>query len=84
MNLPVLDHTKIAWRYLRSWFLVDVLSTIPVDLLVEVFSGTEDGSQSVGTLKLLRILRLARLLKMVRLLKINKLLEGAEELRVCF
>lgn len=78
LDKPVLDYRLIAVHYLRSWFLVDFLSTIPIDALLQLV----DGDVDVSSIKLLRILRLARLLKMVRLLKINKLLEGTDGLQV--
>ena len=29
-NLPVISLKKIAWSYITSWFLIDVLSVLPV------------------------------------------------------
>ena len=80
LGRAVLNHRRIARHYLRSWFIVDALSTLPVDLLVSIIDPGD--TSSVSSLRLLRVLRLARLLKMVRLLKINKLLSGADGLQV--
>ena len=77
LGKPVLNHRRIADHYVRTWFVVDALSTTPVDLVVEILDPSS-ASGGVASLRLLRVLRLARLLKMVRLLKINKLLAGAE------
>ena len=27
----VKDHKKIAWRYLTTWFIFDLLATLPLD-----------------------------------------------------
>lgn len=63
---------KIRERYLKSWFLFDMLSTIPFDQLFQVVSSA---SSSLLTLKLLRTIRLFRLLKLMRLLRLKRAIE---------
>ena len=60
-------------KYLRFWFLIDLVSTVPIDKIVEVWF-TGDGLRS---LKIIRVIRLVRLLKLVKLLKID--MSGIEE-----
>ena len=79
----------IAQTYLKSWFLVDFLSTFPVDSIVmEIVSSSQEGSglgttdspkSSLRAFKLIRALRLIRLLKLARLLKLGKFLKSVEE-----
>jgi hypothetical protein len=38
----VLDPTEIARRYVRSWFFVDLISSIPFDYVVLVISIWDD------------------------------------------
>lgn len=76
-GVAVTSRKGIAARYLRGWFLIDLLSTIPVDLFVSIFG---DGT-AAASFKLLRVLRLARLLKLVRLIKLGRLLDNMEELQ---
>lgn len=64
----ILDSKIIARKYLKSWFLVDFISSLPLDY---VFLGIEGQSYSAG--RALRILRLAKLLQLLRLLRISRL-----------
>lgn len=61
---PVYQRSKIAARYIFGWFLVDVISIVPFDII-----GFVVGSEAVSRLKILRILRLLRLFKLVKLLR---------------
>ena len=64
---------QIASQYLRTWFLIDFVSTIPIDYIIEKAHG--GGGQTLRALKLVRVLRLVRLLKLARLGKLVALLE---------
>ncbi|MBI2890184.1 MAG: ion transporter [Nitrospirae bacterium] len=56
----ITDPRMIAGRYLRGWFVIDLLSALPFDLLL--------GGMAGGTAnRMLRLLRLTRLLRLVRL-----------------
>eukprot|EP00937_MAST-01D_sp_MAST-1D-sp2_P005789 g5789.t1 len=63
----VVDANAIRSHYLRTWFTIDFLSTVPIDQLVAAFMGSTSGSKA-RLLKLIRILRLFRLIKLVRLM----------------
>lgn len=63
----------LAKRYLKGWFAIDFLSTVPVDNIVSAIAPSENDAY-LQSFRILRILRLARLLKLVRLLKLKKLL----------
>ena len=57
----------IAVHYVRSWLLVDSLSCIPFDVIVEAalsLSETEDKLQSIQMVKILRLLRLVKIFKL--------------------
>ncbi|GMH76025.1 hypothetical protein TrST_g9428 [Triparma strigata] len=56
-------------RYLRFWFVIDLLSTVPIDKIVMLF--VPAGGGGLRSLKLIRIVRLVRLLKLAKLLKID-------------
>ena len=63
----LLDCGSNAKNYLCSWFILDLLSTVPFDRLV---LGTS-GSTALRTFRILRIVRLLKLLKLTRLLKLQ-------------
>ncbi|KAI8916565.1 hypothetical protein DFJ77DRAFT_483323 [Powellomyces hirtus] len=68
----VRDGKSILMRYLKSWFLIDLLSVIPFEML-NMFSGGDQ--KNLSQLRLLRFLRLARLLKLLRVLRASRKLK---------
>ncbi|CEG38634.1 potassium sodium hyperpolarization-activated cyclic nucleotide-gated [Plasmopara halstedii] len=74
-DILVFELQKVRKRYLRSWFLFDVASTIPLEQFMEVMT---IASSSLLTLKLIRIFRLFRLLKLMRLLRLKRTMEALQ------
>lgn len=64
------DSKAIAVKYLSSYFLPDLLSTLPFDILVGLT--TQADPTDVRSIKLVRIVRLIRLVKFMRLLKLGR------------
>ncbi|CAB3379709.1 Hypothetical predicted protein [Cloeon dipterum] len=73
----ILDPKLIARHYLRTWFFLDLISSIPLDYIFLIFNQvSKDFSESFQILhagRALRILRLAKLLSLVRLLRLSRL-----------
>lgn len=66
----VTDVRAVASRYLKGFFLIDFLSTVPWDV---VLSNEGLGIfQLVKLSKLMKLLRMARALKLVRILRLIK------------
>ena len=65
----ITDRYVIAKNYLKIWFWIDLISSIPLD---DIFFVVVDRN-SVSSVRLIRILRLVRLLKLVRVLKLAKI-----------
>lgn len=64
---------QIRRHYLTGWFSVDLISSLPFDLLLQV--GFIDAqSQNATLLRLLRTIRFVRLVKMFRILKASRLI----------
>ncbi|GFP99211.1 potassium channel akt2/3 [Phtheirospermum japonicum] len=59
-QLLVRDSTKIAKRYLLTWFIMDVASTIPFETIVFLISGTHHAGVSYSIFGMLRFWRLRR------------------------
>lgn len=59
-QLLVYDSKKIAKRYLSTWFIMDVASTIPYEALALIFTGKYKVSLSYSLLGLFRFWRLRR------------------------
>ena len=68
-SLWVVKKPMIAKRYLKTWFVIDVVSILPFDSLGLVFE-----SDSIQQLKILRIVRLLRLIKLLRVLRSSRVL----------
>ena len=80
----ITDRRKIAKHYLKGWFVIDFLSTLPVYRMATAVasSGGEEAPSATRAIKTIRVLRLARLLKLVRLLKLRKLSEKMRDLEI--
>jgi hypothetical protein len=64
------DPAVIRKRYLRSTFFMDLISSLPLDVIASAAFTSSSGN--LLTLKLLRILRLIRLLKLFRLVRLSR------------
>ena len=65
----ITDKKEIAKRYLKFWFWIDIISILPVELLMSS-SETPTGMVRFARIgKLYKIMRLIRLTKVVKLLK---------------
>lgn len=65
----------IRTRYLRTWFLVDLISSIPVDyifLVVELEPRLD--AEVYKTARALRIVRFTKILSLLRLLRLSRLI----------
>ncbi|XP_059081374.1 uncharacterized protein LOC131879150 isoform X3 [Tigriopus californicus] len=75
----IIDPKLIAKHYIKTWFFLDLLSSIPLDYIFLIFNsirGTDEYTESFQILhagRALRILRLAKLLSLVRLLRLSRL-----------
>jgi hypothetical protein len=64
------DFNKVALKYLKSWFVLDVVSGIPFAL----FENVEE-LNNLSALKLFKIGRVAKAVKLISFLKVTKLLK---------
>lgn len=67
---------KIARRYLRSWFIIDLISVLPIDVLSMLTSwGNLD---TTGSIKALKVVRILRLMKLARVMRAPRMLDRFE------
>mmetsp|Transcript_6484 Transcript_6484/g.7871 ORF Transcript_6484/g.7871 Transcript_6484/m.7871 type:complete len:918 (-) Transcript_6484:222-2975(-) len=75
---PVTDHqrgvdvihlTEIRNQYLKGWFAIDVISTVPLDIIALFVNGLPVSLKAVRLLRLLRLMKLARMLRATRTLQ---------------
>lgn len=61
---------KIAWRYVRTFFILDVVASFPYDLvgLILLLQGANTDSVALQVLKLLKLLRILRITVLIRII----------------
>ncbi len=64
----------VALRYLRGWFIVDVVSSIPIDYVALIFTEGEVNLSVLKASRALRAVRFVKLLSLLKLLRISHLL----------
>uniref|UniRef100_A0A8C2W864 Hyperpolarization activated cyclic nucleotide gated potassium and sodium channel 2 n=1 Tax=Cyclopterus lumpus TaxID=8103 RepID=A0A8C2W864_CYCLU len=69
----ILDPKKIKKKYLQSWFVVDFVSSIPVDYIFLIVERGMD-SEMYKTARALRIVRFTKILSLLRLLRLSRLI----------
>ncbi|KAF7663757.1 hypothetical protein LDENG_00202130 [Lucifuga dentata] len=69
----ILDPQQIKIKYLKSWFMVDFVSSIPVDYIFLIVE-TRINSDFYKTARALRIVRFTKILSLLRLLRLSRLI----------
>ncbi|XP_075245322.1 potassium/sodium hyperpolarization-activated cyclic nucleotide-gated channel 3-like isoform X2 [Convolutriloba macropyga] len=77
----ILDPSQIKRMYLKSWFAVDFVSSIPLDYICLVFTNGEraTGTNILNASRTLKMLRLTKLLSLMRLLRVSRLMRYASQ-----
>uniref|UniRef100_H2Z2I4 Ion transport domain-containing protein n=1 Tax=Ciona savignyi TaxID=51511 RepID=H2Z2I4_CIOSA len=68
----ILDLPTIRSHYLRSWFAVDLISTLPVDYLLQLTSGSSASASAAS--RAMKLVRFAKIISLLRLLRISRLI----------
>ncbi|CAB1456718.1 unnamed protein product [Pleuronectes platessa] len=69
----ILDPQTIKKTYLKTWFIVDFVSSIPVDYIFLIVEKGID-SEVYKTARALRIVRFTKILSLLRLLRLSRLI----------
>eukprot|EP00929_Paragymnodinium_shiwhaense_P118954 TRINITY_DN9084_c0_g1_i2.p1 TRINITY_DN9084_c0_g1~~TRINITY_DN9084_c0_g1_i2.p1 ORF type:complete len:873 (-),score=228.69 TRINITY_DN9084_c0_g1_i2:96-2714(-) len=78
----VFDSIKVAKHYMKTWFFIDLLSSLPIELITAGFEVEQNDPKAVKVLKLGRVVRTLKVFRLGRLLKHPLLLQIWEELSV--
>merc|ERR1719201_3224728 len=73
-NEMVYRRSTIAMHYLKTWFVLDLISIIPFDVL-GLNNGADTGVSRLQGLRVLRVFRLVKLLRIIRAGRIVKRLQ---------
>jgi hypothetical protein len=68
MGNEIFDTKLVAKRYMYSWFIVDLLSCVPLDTFINPSNNDPQSSLS-GGLSVLKFLKIPRLLRVIRIFK---------------
>ena len=77
-GLVVYDQKKVAWRYIKSWFFVDVLSGFPFGLLSFQLIADLSAAKVLKGGRVLKAAKVMRFFKLTRLLKTTKIFTGMD------
>ncbi|XP_058475408.1 potassium/sodium hyperpolarization-activated cyclic nucleotide-gated channel 2-like [Solea solea] len=72
----ILDPKEIRSHYLRTWFVVDFVSSIPVDYIFRIIDleSRHETSDVYRTARAFRIVRFTKILSLLRLLRLSRLI----------
>ena len=78
------DPKSIRQNYLKTWFTIDLIASIPLEVFVLMFSSQNDGvdSSQLQLKLLLRMLKLPRLFRMGRIFKYLEKFKYASTMRI--
>uniref|UniRef100_A0A7S0RFV4 Cyclic nucleotide-binding domain-containing protein n=1 Tax=Pyramimonas obovata TaxID=1411642 RepID=A0A7S0RFV4_9CHLO len=79
-DVVIMHGPDIAWRYIKGWLILDVLASIPLDVIV--LGGNRTLMKLPRLLKILRLSRLLRLLRLSRMLRYLKRMKIFEYLQI--
>lgn len=61
-------HSSIAFSYMKGWFWIDFVATVPLDLIMQFVSGSSGGTSFNKLVRLLRGFKLIRVMRMSRIM----------------
>jgi len=77
----VLDPDEIKSNYVRGWFMIDLPSTVPVDVILAILfkvlgqlDPTNRYDYTIKNNQVLRIVKLGKIMKVLKILRINRIL----------
>lgn len=83
LNLEA-DRYKIAVTYLKGWFLIDLLSIMPFELMIPASITDESQSTQAGNansfVRMTRISKLYKLVKITKLIRMFKILKNKKKI----
>lgn len=64
----------------RAWFLPDLLTALPIPLILDFTLNSDQNSNNVSFLRLLRFIRFVRLIRVLKAIKLMRIFNKVEEL----
>lgn len=84
-DVLIMQPSMVAKNYFASWFLLDVVSSVPIDAILRIVEESQRGQQADGTdmarltktFKMVRLVRMAKLVRLFRLSRVAKYVRSA-------
>ena len=76
----IMDAKVVRRNYLTGFFITDLCSSLPLDLILRAAGAPDAGGAVTGTKQSLKMLKLLRMAKLFRLLRISRLFKHIKEL----
>ena len=70
------DRKSIAKHYVRSWFAIDLVSILPMDLILLLIYDNTNSTAHAGMMRVTKISKLYKLMKITRLVRLFKLMKN--------
>ena len=74
----IMDRGRAMKTYVKTWFLIDAVSSVPVSEILELAGGGGDNPM-LSSKKALKMLRLVRMTKLVKLLRASQLVKKVRD-----
>jgi len=75
-GITIMEPRKIVKRYLKTWFVVDLVVLVP-DWVFTIIAS--DANSEAVAIRLTRVVRLARVVRLLRLVRLKRLFEQIED-----
>ncbi|CAD8093500.1 unnamed protein product [Paramecium primaurelia] len=78
----ITSHKKVFWNYFSSWFWLDLISSFPYDMIIELTlksNSAESLQRNSQILKIVRVVRFIKILRLIRALKLKKYINQLED-----
>ena len=77
----VTDANEIRRRYtsIYDWFLIDLVSSVPWDVLIRLFTSRESKASALKLTKPIKLMKMTKMLKLLRLTRLTKMFKKWED-----
>lgn len=71
-QVEITSHKMIAMNYIKGWFIIDILSIFPFDLILEGNAHFNNLVRVVRIGKMYKVVRIFRLIRVLKMVKQNR------------
>ena len=72
----IIDQKKIAITYIRTWFFIDLVASIPVTFIVIFVAADSESEKDLISIRFLKLAKFTRMYRLLTLFKLAKLFKN--------